>query len=101
MIAEFYRSMTRDKISPGARLAGDALYGGPLGLFGALANTVVEAADGGDIGGNVLALFSGDGEADSAVLTAQATAPSETLKLADADPGPIPGDEAKMAQHQW
>ena len=28
MIAEFYRSMTRDKISPGARLAGGALYGG-------------------------------------------------------------------------
>lgn len=61
----------------------------------------MEAADGGDIGGNVLALFSGDGEADSAVLIAQATAPSETLKLADADPGPIPGDEAKIARRQW
>ena len=101
MIAEFYRSMTgRDfpRRLPGWRRL---LRRGPLGFFGALANTVVEAADGGDIGGNVLALFSGDGEADSAVLIAQATAPSETLKLADADPGPIPGDEAKIARRQW
>ena len=61
--------------------------GGHLGFFGALANTVVEAANGRDMGGNVLALLPGDGETDSDVFAAQA----------GSDPGPIPGDEAKSA----
>ena len=86
VIADLYRSISGDEISPGARLAGGTLYGGPLGFLSALANTVVEDATGKDIGGNVLALFSGDDDPDNDALTAQASAAPDTVKLAVADP---------------
>jgi len=70
VIGELYRAVSGDDISPGARMAGGTLYGGALGFVGALANSVVAEASGKDIGGNVLALFNGDGDADSHVLIA-------------------------------
>ncbi|MBL6951973.1 MAG: hypothetical protein ISR50_05045 [Alphaproteobacteria bacterium] len=70
VIGELYRAVSGDDISPGARMAGGTMYGGALGFVGALANSVVAEASGKDIGGNVLALFNGDGDADSHVLVA-------------------------------
>ncbi len=86
IVGDLYRSITGDQISNGARIAGGTLYGGPLGFLSALANSVVEDATGRDIGANLLAQFSGDGETDAmadsraggTTLTAQAaTAPAE------------------------
>ncbi|MBT7286304.1 MAG: hypothetical protein HN834_12700 [Rhodospirillaceae bacterium] len=85
IIGDLYRSVTADAISPGARMAGGALYGGPLGFVSSLANTIVEGATGKDIGGNVLAALSGiSGEegavADNTGVKLAAIAPQETAK---------------------
>ncbi len=95
LIGDIYRAITDDRISTGARLAGGALYGGPLGLLGALANTAVEEATGQDIGGNVLALFSDDNEADGAVLTAEAAPAKAEITLASAEPNPARAAEVR------
>lgn len=80
VIGDLYRSLTGDQISPGARMAGGTLYGGPLGFVSSLANTVVEEATGKDIGGNMVALFSDSEEAAAATTTASAP--------------PVPGEPA-------
>ncbi len=62
IVSGLYRKITGDEISPGARLIGGSLFGGPLGFAAALANVVVEDASGTDIGGHVFAQFNGGGE---------------------------------------
>lgn len=60
VISSIYRHLTGDEISPAARIAGDALYGGPIGAAVAVANVAVESNTGRDIGENVFAMASGD-----------------------------------------
>ena len=62
IISGLYRKITGDEISPGARLVGGGLFGGPIGFAAALANVVVEDASGNDIGGHIFAMVDGDGE---------------------------------------
>lgn len=57
VISTIYRNITGDEISPVARVAGDALYGGPIGAAVGLANVAVEHKTGKDIGENVMAMF--------------------------------------------
>ena len=66
IVSNIYRAVTGDTISTGARLAGGALFGGPLGLISALVNTIVENETGNDIGGNVISAVSGDSSDPSA-----------------------------------
>lgn len=61
VIGTIYRALTGDTISDAARMAGGALYGGPLGVITALANVVVEAETGSDIGDNAMAWLRGPG----------------------------------------
>jgi hypothetical protein len=91
IVNDIYREATGDKIGVGARLAGGALFGGPLGLVAAAINCVVEEATGHDIGGHAIALFKGEG-GDGATAVAQAapakteaTAPAKTEATARAD----------------
>jgi hypothetical protein len=63
VVSTIYRAVTGDTISTGARLAGGALFGGPLGFASALVNTIVEAETGKDIGANVLSAVSTEGTA--------------------------------------
>ncbi|MBC8239529.1 MAG: hypothetical protein H8E30_03535 [Alphaproteobacteria bacterium] len=97
VIADLYRSITGDEISPGARLAGGTLYGGPLGFLSALANTVVEEATGRDIGGNVLALFSGGGDPDNSELAVPTPAAHDAVKPAGVNPDASSWNEARSA----
>ena len=60
VISTIYRHITGDEISPMARIAGDALYGGPIGAAVAVANVAVESKTGKDIGENMLAMISPD-----------------------------------------
>ncbi len=60
IVSTLYRELTGDTIDPGAKMAGGALFGGPLGLVGWIANSLTEAVSGKDIGENVLAFFRGD-----------------------------------------
>ncbi len=63
LVSTAYREMTADAISTGARLAGGALFGGPLGLFTAIASSIFEQETGGDIGKHLFAAASGKYEA--------------------------------------
>ena len=92
VIGGLYRALSGDGISAGARMAGGTLYGGPLGFLGALANTLVEEVSGRDIGGNALALFSGDGNVDNNVLVAGATSAHDDAQLASLVALPAPWD---------
>jgi hypothetical protein len=60
VISTIYRHMTGDEISPAARIAGDALYGGPIGAAVAVANVAVESHTGKDIGETMFAMVTGD-----------------------------------------
>jgi len=70
IVNDIYREITGDKIGVGARLAGGALYGGPIGLIGAAINAVVEEATGHDIGGTVIAMFKDDEPSSTALASA-------------------------------
>ncbi len=56
IVSNIYQAMTGDKISSGAKIAGDALFGGPIGLIASIANAVVSQESGKDIGENLLAM---------------------------------------------
>ena len=57
VISTIYAKITGHKISPMARIAGDTLYGGPIGAAVGVANVVSEKKTGKDIGENVMAMF--------------------------------------------
>ena len=88
IVGDLYRAITADAISPGARMAGGALYGGPLGFVSSLVNTVVEEATGKDIGGNILAAISGiSGESEAAAGNAGVKLASVVVPKEIASPG--------------
>lgn len=87
IISTFYRAITGDEISPGARIAGGALYGGPVGFAVATANAMIEAATGEDIGDSVMtALFSDE---DDTVPEGERQAAASAIAVADADPATV------------
>jgi hypothetical protein len=59
VVSTIYRRITGDEISPIARIAGDALYGGPIGAAVGVADVIAEQATGKDIGENMIAMVSG------------------------------------------
>jgi hypothetical protein len=58
-VSNIYQAITGDTISSGAKIAGDALFGGPIGLFASIANAVVAQESGKDIGENLYAAVIG------------------------------------------
>ena len=87
VVGTIYRALTGDTISDAARMAGGALYGGPLGVIGALANVVVEAESGKDIGDNAMAWLgtgpeAGAGDAGSALAAKQPATAAEPVNAA-------------------
>lgn len=63
VVSTLYREITGDKLSPQARMAGGALYGGPIGLVTSMIDSAVDVVTGNDVGGHVFAtLFGGDAE---------------------------------------
>lgn len=68
VVSSIYRAVVDDPISTGSRLAGGALFGGPLGFASALVNTVVEDISGKDIGANVLSVLDGQTAATASAL---------------------------------
>lgn len=57
VVSTFYRHITGDEINPVARIAGDALFGGPLGAVVGLADVSLEKMTGKDIGATALAFL--------------------------------------------
>jgi hypothetical protein len=58
VISTIYEHVTGHHMNPIARVAGDTLYGGPIGAAVGVANVVAEQTTGKDIGGNVMAMLS-------------------------------------------
>ncbi|MFW0777757.1 MAG: hypothetical protein ACN2B6_08580 [Rickettsiales bacterium] len=54
-VSTAYRELTGDEVSSGARIAGGALFGGPLGLFASIFSAIIEEHTGGDIGEHLFA----------------------------------------------
>jgi hypothetical protein len=86
VIGDLYRSITGDTISAPARMAGGAIYGGPIGFVSSLVNTVVEEVTGSDVGGNLLALFSPEGAGQTAAAAEGTVIAKAGAKLASAAP---------------
>ena len=62
VISTFYRSVTGDEVSIGARVFGGALFGGPLGLFAAAFDNAVRDLSGMTMGEYALAALDGSGD---------------------------------------
>lgn len=82
VVSTLYRELTGDEISPGARMAGGALFGGPIGLAAATVNSVVEMATGSDIGKSVVAAINGDAAAPVTAATPDSTPTSDPSPVA-------------------
>ena len=73
VVSAVYRWLTGDTIAPAARMAGAALYGGPVGFAVAIANLAVEDASGRDLGDHAIALlFDGESGAEPTDVAAAA-----------------------------
>ena len=59
VVSSIYRAVTSDEIAAAPRAIGGALFGGPVGLIVAISDQVVEAENGLDIPGTVLAMLNG------------------------------------------
>ena len=62
VVSDIYRSLTGDSISGKAQVAGDAIYGGPLGLVSGVVSVAIEAAEGTSPGKALIAAIGGDTE---------------------------------------
>jgi len=60
LVSTIYRAVTGDEISPGARMAGGTLFGGPIGLAGAIAVNAIEDHSGQSMEDRVAGLFGAD-----------------------------------------
>lgn len=80
-VATVYRELTGDEISPQARMAGGALYGGPIGFAVSMADSIIDGLTGNDLGGHIFAgLFGSDKPAETLVATT--TPPATVLTTA-------------------
>ena len=95
VVSTLYRELTGDTISETARMAGGALWGGPAGVIGALANTITEGETGSDIGGTAMAYLRGEEVGtpaqDPAAMVADASETGDPLA------GPVPASVAAFA----
>lgn len=100
VISTIYRELTGDTISEPARMAGGALWGGPAGVIGALANSITAGETGGDIGATTMAMLRGEpvGPAEGDMTTAVAQAPQAgPAALTDPIVGTLPAGMAQFA----
>jgi hypothetical protein len=85
IVATIYREITGDVIKPIARIAGDALYGGPIGALAGAINSAAEYALGGDVGHTLIALVRDGKLPDSPGDTVLAQAPAKDGEAAGED----------------
>ena len=87
VISSIYRTLTGDEISPASRLAGGALFGGPIGFVSAFATAVIEDATETTIGDVIVSAFTDEDETDNA----------KQLATSRTDTGPISAAGATAA----
>ncbi|HEV2675324.1 MAG TPA: hypothetical protein VGV37_12345 [Aliidongia sp.] len=96
IVSTIYRAVTGDTLGNAARVVGDGIYGGVIGVIAGLVDVSVIEATGKDIGQNVMAALTGDDDAASGAdpQAAQATsapnAPAAAPPAASTAPTPKP-----------
>ena len=60
IISNIYQALTGDTASTGSKIAGGALFGGPIGFIASIVDSIVQQESGKDMGGNMLAMFDSD-----------------------------------------
>jgi hypothetical protein len=93
-VSTLYRALTGDTIAPASRVAGGALFGGPIGAAVSLVNTIVAEWSGKDISDHVVAFFTGGDSADDAPQMAGDLPETEA---AGGTPKQTPGPPAGLA----
>jgi endonuclease YncB( thermonuclease family) len=79
VVGTLYRWATGDTIKTPEKIAGDTLYGGPMGALSSVADTLFEQATGKNFGDTVLSLFTGKHDAKPiAVASADQPATAQT-----------------------
>lgn len=95
IIATIYRHLTGDNIGNAARVAGDTLYGGPIGLALSLLNAHEVNKTGSDIGDHVVAMLERDKTKSTPAIkdpgTLLAAVPQAVAPQAAAAPAPATG----------
>jgi len=77
VVSTLYRHLTGDKIGTAAKIAGDALYGGPIGFLSSVGDSLFEQITGKNLGDTVYAYLSG--EDDQTGATGLAAAPASVI----------------------
>ncbi|MCW2239864.1 hypothetical protein [Azospirillum canadense] len=95
-VSAVYRQATGDHIGLAARLAGDFLYGGPIGLAGGAAMAMFEAITGDSPLGHIASLVEGDGT-DAVASTGTPTAQPHPWMKVPGDASPTPTLPSKAA----
>ena len=72
IVSSIYRWLTGDRPGEAAKIAGDALYGGPIGLALGVVGAAIEDKQGHDIGEQVIAAVFGPGDQEKATAVADA-----------------------------
>ena len=101
VISTIYRHITGDEISPMARIAGDTLYGGPIGAAMGVVNVALEEHTGKDMGDTVLAMVTPSKNTPSQNIQ-PGTQTSAPIMLAAADiiwDTPAPDMQQNSDQH--
>ncbi|MGN6515095.1 MAG: hypothetical protein ACTHLR_04555 [Rhizomicrobium sp.] len=116
VVSTIYRAVTGDKIGDVEKVAGDTLYGGPIGLVSSLADVAFEKITGKDFGDTVMAFVGIGGHDDnntalaantpkstpdktvaaSKPLIVASAAPASLVKLPD--PSPVKTETAATSQ---
>lgn len=107
IVSAIYRSVTGDQIAAGPRIAGGALFGGPIGAAVATVNASIQEGTGKDVGGHVMALFErpGPNSGGTVVASAEDEPPKASSATAAGSSGipqlsalaPLPATEAAPA----
>jgi hypothetical protein len=104
VVGTLYRKLTGDQISTPAKIAGDAIYGGPVGLLSSLGDTAFEAVTGKSVGDTVMGFVLGDDAGKTGVAAAQpiATPPATIMpSTANAAPTALATAPAPTSVPQW
>lgn len=96
VIGSVYRYLTGDRPGEAAQMAGDALYGGPIGVAFGLIGAATEDAKGHDLGERGLIALFGPEHGSAAATAVAAAAPPSPAPATGAQPGAKPAP-AKLA----
>lgn len=105
LVSTIYRELTGDKIGDAARIAGGALFGGPIGLAAAGVDFAVKALTGKHMDEHMVAMVSGDdapppATADSPAVAEAGDAVARAAARAPASPAGTASDAAPQAAPQ-